>query len=120
MREDKAFLPLIVFFLFLLLLVPTRPNPHEEKIPNIAGETNWGMIEQQGNKFTIHGNPFWNGDGTIDKDGKIYINWFNLPDGIPAEGVYQLKDGQMHGYWDYSNRTGDSLTRPDVIFRKVR
>lgn len=112
-----------VFVLLLLaLLAPDRPPPKappepDPPVPNIAGISNWGTIEQEGRSFVILGHAVWSATGRIEPDGKIKITWLMNADGKEAPGEYRIRDdGAIVGKWNYLENVPQSgLWMDDVL-----
>lgn len=98
----------LIFGLWLGLIMvamaaPARDIPN--KLPDIAGETNWGTLSQvgDGRKITITGNAHWEATGEIRKDGSVYVLWILTETGQPAPGVYRIDGTDLIGVWGWSN-----------------
>ncbi len=110
------------------LAKPDREDPAKKPapIPNVAGQSRWGLIEQaQGsNKVKIDGHPHWYVEyGEIRKDGKLFVIWILRADGRAAPGLYEIdKDGGITSLWGWGpDCTQDDkgewhgLTQPDEL-----
>jgi hypothetical protein len=91
---------IVAELLLILILAPAREEPG--KGINLAMESNWGTVTQDGLKVSIDGDEAWSAKGTIRKDGKLFLLWLELGTGRTAPSVYTLKDGTITGLWGYA------------------
>ena len=101
----------LFWFVALLLGKPDRPDKTPKKpvpIPQIAGDSTWGIISQTGRAVTVDGHEKWYvKDGEILKDGRVKLLWVQRSDGRLAPSVYTIgKDGSIRGRWAF----GDNVT----------
>lgn len=93
-----AILPLMV------VCVPDKspsPPPPPPEIPQIAGECQYGTIEQFGRKVSISGDT-WDAIGEIRSNGRtMFLLWTLKSSGRPAPSVYKFPDGKITGLWGY-------------------
>lgn len=105
---------LLLFFVTITAIAtisakPDRPDAEPKKkdeppkIPSVAGETNWGKIEQFGSAIRISGNASWEAaTGEVFIDGRVVVRWVCLSDGRrPAFGVYKLVGVDLVGHWGW-------------------
>jgi hypothetical protein len=86
---------------------PDKPGPKEQPaIPDLAGETNWGLLRQNGSQLDISGCPSWSASGQINKDGTVSLLWHQLddrqPTGRTAPSHYTIFPDRLEGRWAYS------------------
>lgn len=112
---------------------PKPPPAKVEAVPDLAYESQWGVITQTGKILSIDGHPQWCATGHIREDGKVWILWTDLASGIPCPGVYEVKAGELHGVWGRAENVtvekdgslsgftmGDTIRRlktPDPVFK---
>ncbi len=102
--------------------IPKAPEAKKATVPDLAGDTNWGTLTQDGKAFTINGNAMWRAVGHIREDGKVFVLWTDLTNDEPCPGVYELRDGELHGTWARSSNSDfekDGSGMRDII-RKVK
>ena len=77
-----------------------------QDIPNLAKNSNWGKLTQDGKKLKIEGDPVWAATGIIRDDGCIYLEWVNIHDGRLGHSVYGLNDkSELIGLWGWCDET---------------
>lgn len=103
--------------------LPKKAEP-ERPVPQIAGPSVWGTVEQDGRKVKIDGHPQWYVEhGEIRKDGKLLLTWVFRSDGRAAPGLYEIApDSSVKGFWQWGpdcyedeNGVWHGLTLPDTL-----
>ena len=77
----------------------------------LAGETNWGTVEQVGRVIHFRGHPIWEATGCVRADGKLLLTWMHR-DGSKALSLYTIKGKVVVGQWGWEGvcritRNGD-------------
>lgn len=122
------FLVNIGILVFFSAYPPDRPalDKKDKPVPQIAGPSFWGLIEQNGKKIKIDGDPKWYvATGEIRADGKLFVLWIHREDGRVGPGLYTLnQDGSITGHWAWGDAQGvevddkgnwRGLNQPDTI-----
>lgn len=89
----------------------TPPNLEKKKqqkppaCPDVAMESNWGTVTQNGKDVMISGHPQWSAQCHFRDDGKVFVLWTFNSDGREAPGLYEVKmhEGKafLEGRWGY-------------------
>lgn len=106
MRYFYPVLAILLACVSFALGKPERKDPTpktEQVIPSLAGETNWGLLEQDGRFITISGHPQWYASGYVRKDGKVELVWRLVSTGESCPALYTVRaDGSLSGMWGYA------------------
>lgn len=89
----------------LFVVLVGEAAAQDNKVPNIAGQSEWGTIYQVGSRITITGHEKWDATGEIRADGEsVYLLWIERDTNKPAPSVYKLiKDNVfIVGLWGWS------------------
>ncbi len=101
---------------------PTAKSPDvpaASAIPNLAGDTNWGVIAQTGRAIQITGHASWFAVGAIRDDGRVQVVWTLTDESKAGIGVYEVgKDGNLTGHWQWGenatlDKNGDLVPAED-------
>lgn len=89
---------------------PTRPTDPPKmpetvpKIPDVSGQSNWGMVSQAGRTLTVFGSSTWEAPtGELLEDGRVVLRWWNITEQRPAIGLYKLVGRDFVGHWGWDN-----------------
>lgn len=89
----------------LCLCLAAVPLPGADRdqpmLPDLAGESNWGMVTQEGRKLEINGHKEWTATGEIRDDGTVLLEWIKVKDGRYCPGVYKVEGRDLQGMWGY-------------------
>lgn len=96
-----------ILVLAALAAAPLPDNlPKPNGLPDLACESNWGTVKQDGKKLAIGGHHYWTAAGEIREDGKVVLVWQTTSDGQFAPGLYVVEragpDVRLVGKWGYS------------------
>lgn len=98
----------IAFKVMMLALAPLPPGT--PKLPDLAGESNWGVVTQKGRDIAIGGHPCWNASGEIRPDGKVHVIWIQNADGRIGRGMYTVDGKDLTGHWGWDDQVEVSET----------